>query len=166
MAELTKVAHIMSTHGLKGEVKVFIIANSIEDFFSKGQEVFVGLGENQIKARIASFYTIPKGLGLLIFEDIDTIEKAQVLLKKDIYVTKKEIAGKVYLADFISFQVIGPDGKKLGEVTGFTKMGGKLYLEIGEKLLPYIVDVIIAYAEQDKKELHLTAQGQEILENA
>ncbi|MCI2068007.1 MAG: hypothetical protein LKJ88_00300 [Bacilli bacterium] len=166
MAELTKVAHIMSTHGLKGEVKVFIIANSIEDFFFKGQEVFVGLGEGQIKTKIASFYTIPKGLGLLILEGFDSIDKAQVLLKKDIYVAKKELQGKVYLSDFVSYQVIGPEGTKLGEVTGFTNMGGKLYLEVGDKLLPYVVDVLIAYAENEKKELHLTPQGQEILENA
>jgi 16S rRNA processing protein RimM len=167
MAELKKIGHITASHGLKGEFKVFVLTNDTEAWFKPGETVsLIGEDQHEIKAKISSFYMVPKGIGLMKLEGYERIEDIQPLMKKDIYGEKKEFAGRVYFSDLIGCRVLNEEGKELGLISGFQEISGKIYLSVGERLLPYIPDAIVKAIDLPNKAITVTKDGQEALLNA
>jgi 16S rRNA processing protein RimM len=167
MADYIKVGKITSTHGLKGEVKVYFNTDAIDEYFQEGKELYL-LDENgqYLKQTVAHFYMIPSGLGLMILKGYDSIEKIEPFLKRDLFAVQKKIENRIYLKDLIGFKVMGTQGQELGTVSSFETIAGKLYLVIGDKYLPYVLEKIIVSADMGKKELNISEQGEEMIENA
>ena len=80
------VGTIVRTIGLKGEVKIYPSTHFRDSRFSKGSHVFL-LNENkEIEEDLLIVKHAKNGeCDNLIFEGYDTIEKAEKLLKKDLY---------------------------------------------------------------------------------
>lgn len=157
----------MSTHGLKGEVKVYLMTDSYQEWFKPGAKVFIKISDGSYKEEtISSFYVVPGNTGLLILQGRNRIEDVQDILKCYIYGEKKDLKGLIYLSDLIGDEVRDEKGQKIGTVSSIEKIGGKDYLKVNETFIPYVPDVFISTIDYEKKIINLTKEGSEVYLNA
>jgi len=162
-----KIGHIMSTHGLKGEVKIFLLTDLPDDYYSGGNKVTLRSRDGtSIEKVIRAYRPTPKNTCLVFFEDILTIEQAEPIIKMDVFAQKKQIKGKIYLADLIGYKVTDEKDEELGTVESVQNIGGKAYLYVGSSLLPYIPDIFIKSLDDKTEKLVVTEQGEDIIKNA
>lgn len=109
---------ISKTRGLKGELQVFIVFDDVEKL--KLTNVFLEIGGKLIPYFVANFKLLQKNVAYLQLEDIDTIEKAAVLVKKDIYLPNKAKPKKKKqefgLKDLLHFIAVDENEGELGEI--------------------------------------------------
>ena len=114
-----KVATISKTKGLKGEMQLYIDFNGLEDI--KFNAVFIDIAGKLVPYFVASYKPAPKNTAYLYLEDVDTIEKASALLKKDVYLPNKLKPKKqeeeFTLFDLEGFLAIDVDEGELGIIT-------------------------------------------------
>lgn len=83
------IGHTRKTHGIGGELKVFVEPNYMEDFL-KNEALFLELRGKKVPYFIASV----RGAGsepIVKFEDVDTREAAQSLSSKEIFLREADI---------------------------------------------------------------------------
>ncbi len=137
---------IVNTHGLRGEVKAL--------YYTDGPEFF----ENVKTLHLSSGQTFPlagwrvsKGAVLLRLATVDTVEKAEALVGKEISVSRKELPplpeGRYYIADILGMTVVTDEGRELGKVVDVFKTGANdVYTVRGDKeyLIPVIDEVVLS----------------------
>lgn len=150
MEDLFKVGTIASTHGIKGEVKVY---SSTEDLnkFSQLKDLILDTGRNQINLEIEGVKYF-KNQAILKFKGIDDINDIEKYKGKDLFVTR-ENAGKLeedeyYVTDIIGSNVISDEDIELGKLTEIIKTGANdVYVvttnDGKEILLPVIRECIL-----------------------
>lgn len=150
-AELLSVGQITSTHGLKGEVKVFPTTNEPERRFRELKEVILKTHEGEVPVTVRSV-RFSKNLALLRFEElsgIDAVEKykgAYVCVPRD--EAQKLGPDEYYEADLIGMQVISDEGVTLGLLSKVLHTGANDVYEVAPKddakpfLIPAIKDCI------------------------
>ncbi len=132
-AELLSVGQITSTHGLKGEVKVFPTTNDPEERFKELKEVILKTPRESIKVKIRSV-RFSKNLALLRFEGIDGIDAVEKY--KGAYVcVPRDSAQKLgpdeyYEADLIGMEVFTEEGISLGILTKVLHTGANDVYEV------------------------------------
>lgn len=135
-----KVATILKTKGLKGEMQLYVDFENLADI--NFDALFVEIGGKLAPFFVASIKYPQKNSAYLYLEDIDTIEKASPLVKKDIYLPNK----------------LKPKKKKkeftLKDLKGFIAVDEKEG-ELGE------IDDVIEYPQQLMASLNY--QGKEVL---
>ena len=114
-----KVATIGKTKGLKGEMQLYVDLDGLEDI--KFNAVFIDIAGKLVPYFVSSYKPAPKNTAYLYLEDVDTIEKASALLKKDVYLPNKLKPKKkkeeFTLFDLKSFLAIDVDEGELGIIT-------------------------------------------------
>ena len=156
MVEQFRVGVITSTHGLKGEVKVFPTTDD-PGRFRKLKKVTLDLGseKRQLKVRKVSFF---KQFVILGFEGLDTIEDVERLRGKDLLVDRKDAIalpeGRYFIADLIGLPVKHADtGALLGTLVHVdSRAHGDLYTvktPNGEALLPAVPEFVIRLDPDD-----------------
>ncbi len=83
ISEAFYIGYITKTKGLKGEVQVFFEYPEPEDL--KLDTVFVEQDKKLVPYFTASYKLNPNQTGYFTFDDLDTIEKAQKIVRKKIY---------------------------------------------------------------------------------
>jgi 16S rRNA processing protein RimM len=145
-----EIGKIVKAHGLKGEVKVMPWCDSPEilcDF----DEVFLKNGE-VLKVRSSR---VVKGMALMKFSGIDTIEQAEKLVNTVLYADREDFVledGVYFIQDLIGITVKeSATGKIYGEITDVLQTGANdVYVVKGNKsenkelLIPAIADVVIS----------------------
>ena len=140
MEQLLQVGVISSTHGIRGEVKVFPTTDD-PDRFRKLKQVILDTGREQKSLEIEGVKFF-KQFVILKFKDIDN---------KDEY----------FIADLIDMQVELEDGTAFGVLTDVMQTGANdVYCirteEHGEVLIPAIKDCILDVdVEAGKMKIHL-----------
>ncbi len=166
MEKYLKIGHITSTRGLKGEVKVYIITNDVEEFFSKDKEVFILFEGEYIPFTCAKFTYASNNTLFLNFKDINDINQIEKYVKSDIYTIKKELKDKFYLSDLIGYEVINLKGELLGKISSYYINGERIYIEVEGKLIPYIYEIMIKKYDEENKKIIVTDYGEEVFKNA
>ena len=119
MIDHFKIATIAKTKGLKGEMQLYLDFDGLADI--KFNTVFVDMGGKLVPYFVNGFKPAPKNTAYLLLEDIDTIEKASALLKKDVYLPNKLKPKKkkeeFTLKDLKGFTAIDELHGELGEIT-------------------------------------------------
>jgi 16S rRNA processing protein RimM len=115
MSDFISIGKIFSTHGLKGNVK---IESYIENFaYIIDNESALDEKFNNVKIQIQSNV---KNTYICKYENIDCIDDAKKLMRKEIFVNKKDFPdlkeGEVYAFDAIGFFVIAENSDLYGEV--------------------------------------------------
>ena len=122
MEDRFRIGIITSTHGIKGEVKVFPTTEDIKRF-DHLEKCFLEDGTELKKSNVKYF----KNMVILSFEGIDTIEDAEKILKKEIYVLREDAIplseGEYYVADIIGADVFDEEGNKLGVLEDYLETG-------------------------------------------
>lgn len=149
MEQYFQVGVISSTHGIRGEVKVFPTTNDAGRFY-KLKHVILNTGKEQIPLEVQGVkqskkFVIVKFKGI---DDINEIEKykgAQLLVRREDAVELEE--DEYYIADLLGMEVVTEEGEKgiLKDVieTGANEVYVVEFETLGEILIPAIHDCIL-----------------------
>ncbi len=150
MEKLLKVGVISSTHGLKGEVKVFPTTDDVKRF-RQLKEVLLDAGDEKPVLQIEQVKFF-KQFVILKFKGIDDIEDVQKYKGKDLLVTRENAAelkkDEYFIADLIGVSVISDDNSLRGILKDVIQTGANdvyvIDLEDGRQLLlPAIKECVL-----------------------
>ena len=114
MEDLLRVGVITSTHGIRGEVKVFPTTDDPMRFKKLKKAVICGRREN-VNVEIASVKFF-KQYVILKFKEFDNINDIEQYVKKDLCVTRENAVkcepGEYFICDLIGLDVITDEGEQ------------------------------------------------------
>ncbi|MCH4280155.1 ribosome maturation factor RimM [Mediterraneibacter sp. NSJ-151] len=149
MEQLLQVGVIASTHGVRGEVKVFPTTDDPQRFKSL-KNVILDTGKEQIPLEIQGVKFF-KQFVILKFKGIDNINDIERYKRRSLFVTREDAVeleeDEYYIADLIGMDVITDEGEegKLVDVieTGANEVYVVEFDKYGEVLIPAIHDCIL-----------------------
>lgn len=155
--DLLQIGVITSTHGLKGEVKVFPTTDD-KNRFRQLKDCFIEYKNEMVpvKAKGCKFF---KNMVILQFEGIDNINDIEKYRQCGIYVDRQHAVSleedEYFVTDLIGMQVVSDDGKELGTLKEVMPTGANdVYVVAdengGELLLPAIKDCILSVDMEHK----------------
>lgn len=163
MEQLLQVGVISSTHGVRGEVKVFPTTDNLRRF-EELDEVILQTRTEQRHLAIAGVKYF-KQFAILKFKGIDNINDIEKYKGCALFVTREQAQpleeNEYYIADLIGMQVYTEDGARFGELKDVMETGANdVYIirteEHGEVLIPAIRDCILEVdVEEQKMTIHL-----------
>ncbi|MDE5864526.1 MAG: ribosome maturation factor RimM [Lachnospiraceae bacterium] len=147
---LLQIGVITSTHGIKGEVKVFPTTDD-NNRFKKLKECYIEYEGKMlpVKADGCRFF---KNMIILRFEGIENINDVEKYKKCKLFVDREHAVrleqDEYFMADLIGAEVVREDGSLLGRLTEIISTGANdVYVVSGdageEWLLPAIKDCIL-----------------------
>ena len=158
MEQLLQVGVISSTHGVRGEVKVYPTTDDALRFKSL-KKVILDTGKEQLPLEIQNVKFF-KQFVILKFKGIDNINDIEKYLKKDLLVDREHAVelgeNENFIADLIDMEVVTDEGKVLGTLTDVIETGANdVYAvktpEGKEILLPAIRDCILDVNVDEKR---------------
>ena len=158
MEQFLRVGVISSTHGIRGEVKVYPTTDDPERFLDL-DEVILDTGREHkiLEIEGVKFF---KNQVILKFKGYDNINDIEKYLKKDLLVDREHAVelGETenFIADLIDMEVATDEGKVLGTLTDVIETGANdVYAvktpEGKEILLPAIRDCILDVNVDEKR---------------
>jgi 16S rRNA processing protein RimM len=163
MEDLLQVGVITSTHGIRGEVKVFPTTDDAARF-KKLKNVILDDGRQKIDMEIASVKFF-KNMVILKFKGIDNINDVEKYRKARLLVTRENAVpleeNEYYIADLIGLSAVSDEGEELGTITDVLQTGANdVYVittpEKKEILVPAIRDCILQVdLEKQEMRIHL-----------
>lgn len=150
MEELLQVGVITSTHGVRGEVKVFPTTDDPERF-KKLKQVILDTGKETLPLEIQGVKFF-KQFVILQFKGIDNINEVERYRRCPLLVTREHAVpleeGEYFIADMIGMQVVTEDGAPFGTLKDVIETGANdVYIigsrEHGEVLVPAIKECIL-----------------------
>ncbi len=116
--EFVEVGYITKTHGLKGEVQV--VFSYPEPQKLKFTAIFLDVNAKMVPYFVASFKLSQQSLGYFLFEDVNHIDKAQLLVKKKVFMPKNKMPKKkkeeFTFFDLEGFTAVDEQHGNLGEI--------------------------------------------------
>lgn len=116
MEDLLKVGVITSTHGIKGEVKVFPTTDDVKRF-KKGISLILETGKEQLDLEVEGVKFF-KQFVILKFKGIDDINQIEKYKRKELFVTREHAVklkkDEYFIADLIGLSVIDEEGNTIG----------------------------------------------------
>lgn len=163
MEQFLRVGVISSTHGLKGEVKVFPTTDDAGRFEDL-EKVFLNTGREKKSLTITQVRYF-KNLVILKFKEFNDINEVEKYKGHDLYIDREDAVplkeNENYIADLLGMQVETEDGSILGTLTDVLQTGANdVYIvETAEKkeiLIPAIPACILKVdVEKQKMRVHL-----------
>ena len=162
MEDLLKVGVITTTHGVRGEVKVFPTTDA--ERFMELEYVILDTGREKRELTIQNVKFF-KNLVILKFEGIDNINDIEKYNGKELWVPREEAQeldeDEYYIGDLIGMDVLLEDGTRFGSLKDVMETGANdVYVveteEGKEVLLPAIHDCIMDVdIEKNAMTIHL-----------
>ena len=163
MEDLLKVGVITTTHGVRGEVKVFPTTDDAERFLDI-EYVLLDTGKELRRLNIQNVKFF-KNLAILKFEGVDNINDIEMYKGRDLWIPREEAQelgeDEYYVADLIGMDVVLEDGSHFGTLKDVMETGANdVYVvedENGkEVLLPAIKECILDVdVEKNSMTIHL-----------
>lgn len=156
---MIKVGTIINTHALKGECKIYLVTDDPQHRFQKGRTLYFKDGT----PIVVNKFRMQKGLGYCFFEGIDSIEKAEQLKTKELFIKKEDLPeleedGSFYYHELMDCTVFNENEEELGTVTDILETGANLVLRVSKGkssfLLPF-VDAFIQVVDVENKEIEI-----------
>lgn len=150
MEDLLKVGVITTTHGVRGEVKVYPTTDSAERFLDLDYVLLdTGKELRELEIQNVKFY---KNLAILKFKEFNNINDIEMYKGKDLWIRREDAQeldeDEYYIADLLGMKVILEDGTEFGTLKDVMETGANdVYIvetKAGEEvLLPAIADCIL-----------------------
>ena len=132
MEDLLQVGIITSTHGVRGEVKVYPTTDDPRRF-RRLKEVVLDTGREKMNLEIEGVKFF-KQFVILKFKGLDNINDIEKYRQKSLYVTRKNAVrlqrDEYFIADLIGLKVQDEDGKELGTVKDVIETGANDVYEV------------------------------------
>ena len=150
MEDMLQVGVITSTHGVRGEVKVFPTTDDANRF-KRLKEVILDTGKEQITLEIEGVKFF-KQFVILKFKGFDNINDIEKYRQKSLYVTRKNAVrlrkDEYFIADLMGLCVQNEDGEEIGILRSVMETGANdvyvIELTDGrELLLPAIKQCVL-----------------------
>ena len=163
MEELLQVGVITSTHGVRGEVKVYPTTDDATRF-KKLKHVLLDTGKETLPLEIQGVkffkqFVILKFKGIDNINDIEKYKRCPILVERCDAVELEE--DEYFIADMIGMAVETEDGKEFGTLKDVIETGANdVYvidsIEHGEVLVPAIKECILnVNIEECRMKIHL-----------
>lgn len=153
MEDLFQIGIITSTHGVKGEVKVYPTTDDVKRF-KRLKEVILDTGKEHIilEPESVKFF---KQMVILKFKGIDSLNDVEKYRQKSIYVTRanavKLSKDEYFVADLIGLSVYDEDNNDLGTIVDVLSTGANdvyvINLPDGRELLLPAIKQCILYVD-------------------
>lgn len=163
MNDFLRVGVITSTHGIRGEVKVFPTTDDVNRFKTLKQ-VILDTGKEYLDLEIEGVKFF-KQYAILKFKGIDNINDIEKYKGKDLLVTRDNAVkleeDEYFIFDILGSKVISDEGNELGELTEvLTTAANDVYVvktkEGKEILIPSIEECILDVDTENKEiKVHL-----------
>ena len=150
MEDLLKVGVITTTHGVRGEVKVYPTTDEPERFLDLDYVLFdTGRELRRLDIKNVRFF---KNLAILKFDGIDNINDIEKYKGRDLWIPREEAQeldeDEYYIADLLGMKVLLEDGSEFGTLRDVMETGANdVYIvdsvKHGEVLLPAIKECIL-----------------------
>ncbi|MCC8139179.1 MAG: ribosome maturation factor RimM [Lachnospiraceae bacterium] len=166
MEQFLRVGVISSTHGVRGEVKVYPTTDDPARF-QQLEQVLLDTGKERVPLKIDGVRFF-KNLVILKFRGIDSIEAVEGYKGMDLYVSREDAVplaeNENFIADLIGMEVRTDEGLYLGELSDVMETGANdVYVvktpEGKEILLPAIRDCILDVNVEEKRMLVHVLEG-------
>ena len=132
MEDLLQVGIIASTHGVRGEVKVYPTTDDPRRF-RRLKEVVLDTGKEKMNLEIEGVKFF-KQFVILKFKGLDNINDIEKYRQKSLYVTRKNAVrlqrDEYFIDDLIGLKVQDEDGKELGTVKDVIETGANDVYEV------------------------------------
>lgn len=163
MEDMLRVGVVSSTHGIKGEVKVFPTTDDMNRF-KRLKEVILDNGKEKRELEVEGVKFF-KQFAILKFKGIDKIEDVEKFKHCDLWVTRKNADrlrhNEYYIADLIGMSILDEQGSPIGTLKEVLETGAndvyEITLEDGrELLLPAIKECILEVnVEENFMKIHI-----------
>lgn len=149
MEDLLQVGVITTTHGVRGEVKVFPTTDDPARF-KKLKKVILDTGKEKLDLEVAGVKFF-KNMVILKFKGLDNINDVEKYRQKSLYVTRENAVklkkNEYFIADLIGLSVISDEGEELGVISDVLQTGANDVYVIKQEgeddiLLPAIKDCV------------------------
>ena len=150
MVSKFRVGVIASTHGLRGEVKVFPTTDEPARFLDLEQVILdTGREERTLRIRSVKFF---KKFVILGFEGLDRIEDVERLRGAELLIPREDAypleEGEYFIPDLIGLRVTTDDGRDLGMIKDVIETGANNVYDVCDEngkhiLIPAIPDCIL-----------------------
>ena len=158
MEKMLKVGVIASTHGIRGEVKVFPTTDD-PGRYEKLKKVALDTGKElrELNVQGVKFF---KQFVIVKFEGIDNINDIEMYKKCALFVDREDAVpldeDEYFIADMLGMDVLTEDGGLLGELKDVIGTGANdVYVvaseEYGEVLIPAIKECILNVDIKNRK---------------
>lgn len=150
MEKLLQVGVISSTHGVRGEVKVFPTTDDVKRF-KKLKNVILDTGREHLPLEVESVKFF-KQFAILKFKGIDNINDIEKYKGKSLLVDRQNAVklrkDEYFIADMIGMEVFTEDGELFGKLKDVLETGANdVYIidspKHGEVLVPAIKHCIL-----------------------
>ena len=116
MENLLKVGVITTTHGVRGEVKVFPTTDNVKRF-KKNMEIILDTGKENIQLTVESVKFF-KQFVILKFKGIDNINDVMMYKDCELFVTRENAVklkkDEYFICDMIGAKVVTEEGENFG----------------------------------------------------
>lgn len=150
-----KVGTIITTHGIKGEVKVKSDTSFREDRYKIGNKLYLQFEGEMIEIKIDS-YRVHKGFDLITFNNLKNINDVLMYVGLDIYVHKDDLEEleeeEFYFDTLIGMDILDEGSVHIGVITDVMEVPqGEILViktkENKELLIPFVFDYVITINE-------------------
>lgn len=108
------IGQIVNVHGIKGEVKIYPYTDDVDSLAKKLKKVYL---DEHMKESYNVSCRVQKGMLLAKLSTIDTVEKAENLRKKYVYISEEDLdtleEDSYYVKDLIGLEIYNIEDNKL-----------------------------------------------------
>ena len=130
-----RIGSILKTKGLKGELQIYTDFDGLEGI--KFDTLFIETAGKLVPYFLTSIKYLQKNAAYLILEDVDSIEKASLLVKKSIYLSNKlkpkKKKSEFTLMDLLGFTAVDEDEGVLGKINSINEFPQQLIAAVNYK---------------------------------
>jgi 16S rRNA processing protein RimM len=148
--DMFRIGVITSTHGLKGEVKVYPTTDDVNRFKSlKKCVIRTKKGDIEAEKKGCKFF---KNMVILSFKEFNDINQVEGFKSCEIYVAREDAVpleeDEFYIADVIDMDIVDEGGEKLGVLKDVMQTGANDVFVVNlndgsELLMPVIKDCVL-----------------------
>ena len=149
------IGKIVSTHGIKGEIRILSDFDYKEKVFKVGNKLIIENKEYTIKS-----YRKHKNYDMVTLNDYNNINEVLFLMKKDVYFLKENLnlsSNEVLDEDLMTFTVLTNDNKKgiIKEIFYASQTNKIIRIQLDKEILIPMNSPMIEKIDKEKKEIYI-----------